>query len=256
MPFVSVRNGELSYSVEGSGEPVVLLTGFGAGKEFWSSLVPALSSEFTLISIDNRGSGDTVYEGGFTIDDMADDVIVLLDSLSVSKVHVVGWSMGSQIAQSVAIRHSGRVRSLTLVSSYFRRPERSAFMLDGMMEAVENGMPLKYLGVPLMAMGFPEPYFVSKKREVPESFGSDLKGMRDQMNAVNAYSTKDTVGFIDMPVLSIHGVMDYMVPVEMGDELSDSIKNCEKLRLEDEGHNILPIRYAPELKEFLRNHPI
>lgn len=256
MPFVSIRNGELSYSAEGNGEPIVLLTGFGADKEFWSSLMPALSPEFTVVSVDNRGSGDTVYEGKFTIDDMADDVIALLDALSFGKAHILGWSMGSQIAQSVAARYPDRVHSLILVSSYFRRPERSAFMLDGMMEAVEKGMPLKYLGVPLIAMGFPESYFASKKRDIPETLSSGIEGMRNQMDAVNAYTTKGKVESVDMPVLSIHGVKDYMVPIEMGDELADSIKNCKKLRLEDEGHNILPSRYASELKEFLKNHPI
>lgn len=256
MPFVSIRNGKLSYSVKGFGEPLVLITGFGADKEFWNSLVPALSSDFSLIAVDNRGSGDTVYDGKFTIDDMADDAIRLLDSLNIDKAHILGWSMGSQIAQAVAIGHPDRVRTLTLVSSYFRRPERSAFMLDGMMEAVEKGMPLKYFGVPLIAMGFPESYFASKRREIPESLNSDLEGMRNQMDAVNAYSTKSKIESVDVPVFSIHGVRDYMVPVEMGDELANSLKNCEKLRFEGEGHNILPSRYAEELKKFLKNHPI
>lgn len=256
MPFVSIRNGELSYSIEGSGEPLILLTGFGSDKDFWNSLVPVLSSDFTVISVDNRGSGDTVCDGTFSIDDMADDVICLLDSLSFGKAHILGWSMGSQIAQSVAIRYTERVRTLTLVSSYFRRPERSAFMLDGMMEAVENGMPLKYLGVPLIAMGFPESHFASKKREIPESLNADIDGMRNQMNAVNAYTTKGKIELMDTPVLSIHGIKDYMVPADMGDELADSIKNCVKVRFEDEGHNILPLRYADRLKEFLTDHPI
>lgn len=256
MPFANIRNGKLSYSSAGSGEPLVLLTGFGADKTFWDIAVPSLSSEYNVITVDNRGSGDTVYSGKFTVDDMADDIICLLDFLSIKKTHILGWSMGSQIAQSVAIRYSDRVSTLTLVSSYFRRPERSAFMLDGMMEAADNGMPVRYLSVPVIAMGFPESYFASKKRNIPEELNADFKGMRDQISAVNAYSTKDSIHLLTVPVLSVHGTEDYMVPVEMGDELADSIENCTRLRLRGEGHNILPSKYAEELKMFLKNHPI
>lgn len=256
MPFVKINDGELSYSVKGSGEPLVLLTGFGASKEFWDSAVPVLSSDFTVITVDNRGSGDTVYDGKFTIDDMADDVISLLDSLSIEKTHVLGWSMGSQIAQSTVIRHEDRIRTSTLVSSYFRRPERSAFMLNGMMEAIEKGMPLKYLNVPLMAMGFPESHFASKKRNIPEPLNADIEGLKNQMAAVNAYTSEGKIGLVDIPVLSIHGAEDYMVPVDMGDELADSLINCVKLRLEGEGHNVNPLTYVEELREFLKTHSI
>ncbi|HKM09932.1 MAG TPA: alpha/beta hydrolase [Candidatus Methanomethylophilaceae archaeon] len=254
MPFVRTNGADISYSVKGSGDPIVLLAGFGSAKDFWDQAVSELSIGYTVITLDNRGSGETVYENGFTIDDMADDVIQILDGLSLNKAHVLGWSMGSQIAQSLAIRYPERVSTLALVSSYFRRPERSSFMLRGMIAAVEEGMPVKYLSVPLKAMTLPESYFSIKKREVSDFSDLDVKGLAHQIDAVDKHDTEMEIHRIKAPVLSIHGMEDYMVPVKMGDELSDRITNCDVLRLEDEGHNILPSRYMGIYESFVNTH--
>lgn len=126
MAKVKVNDINFSYSVTGSGDPLVLLTGFGSDMSFWDDVILDISSKFTVITVDNRGSGVTEYNGSFTIDDMADDVLALLEKLSFHKVHLLGWSMGSQIAQSFAIRHPNKVLTLALVSSYYKRPERSS----------------------------------------------------------------------------------------------------------------------------------
>lgn len=256
MTFVKTAGACISYSVKGSGDPVVLIAGFGSRKDFWDQAVSRLSESFTVITLDNRGSGETAYDNGFTIDDMADDVIRILDGLSLKKAHVLGWSMGSQIAQSLAIRYPDRVSTLALVSSYFRRPARSAFMLRGMIDAVKEGMPVKYLSVPIKAMSLPESYFSSKKREISDLSDIDAEGLSCQMDAVDMYDTETETHKIRMPTLSIHGTEDYMVPVEMGDKLSDSIPNCEVVRLEGEGHSILPSKYMEMYKSFVDSHDI
>lgn len=256
MTFVKTAGASISYSVNGSGDPIVLLAGFGSRKDFWDQAVSGLSESFTVITLDNRGSGKTVYENRFTIDDLADDVIHILDGLSIEKAHVLGWSMGSQIAQSLAIRYPDRVSTLALVSSYFRRPSRSSFMLRGMINAVKEGMPVKYLSVPIKAMSLPESYFSSKKREISDFSDIDIEGLSHQMDAVDRYNTETEIHRVKMPTLSIHGTEDYMVPVEMGDELSDSIPNCEVIRLEGEGHNILPSKYMEMYRSFVDSHGI
>lgn len=243
MPTVEVNGIKFSYSINGSGDPMVLLAGFGSDMSFWDDIMLEASSRFTVITVDNRGSGVTEYSGDFTIDDMADDVIALLNKLSIDKVHLLGWSMGSQIAQSLAIRYPDKVLTLALVSSYYRRPERSSFMLNGMMDAVRDGMPAKYLSIPLKTMCFPEKYFSVKKRKVTENLNINVDGLVHQMNAVDQYSTKDHVHKIKAPTLSIHGSEDYMVPQEFGDALADRVPYCTIIRLPGEGHNILPSKY-------------
>ncbi|MDN5357723.1 MAG: hypothetical protein PWR17_892 [Candidatus Methanomethylophilaceae archaeon] len=254
MPIAKLNGVRFSYSVTGSGDPLVLLAGFGSSMDFWNDVIPEASKRFTVVTVDNRGSGATEYNGPFTIDDMAEDVAELLKKLSFEKAHVLGWSMGSQIAQSIAILYPERVSTLALVSSYLRRPERSSFMLNGMIEAVKEGMPLKYLSVPLKAMCFPERHFIVKKRTVAEDFGYSVDGLADQIRAVDLYSTEDNAHMIMAPTLSIHGSEDYMVPLEFGDALADRIRNCTMIRLRGEGHNIMPSKYVESYFSFAMSH--
>ncbi|MDD2410633.1 MAG: alpha/beta hydrolase [Candidatus Methanomethylophilaceae archaeon] len=254
MPIAKLNGVDLSYSVTGSGDPLVLLAGFGSNMDFWSDVLSEASGRFTVVTVDNRGSGATEYDGPFTIDDMADDVAKLLKRLSFEKAHVLGWSMGSQVAQSLAIRYPDKVSTLALVSSYLRRPERSSFMLHGMIEAVRDGMPLKYLSVPLKAMCFPERYFSTKKRKTAEDFGYSVDGLEDQIRAVDLYSTEDNAHMIMAPTLSIHGSEDYMVPLDFGDALADRIRDCTMIRLRGEGHNIMPSKYIENYLSFAMSH--
>lgn len=256
MPIVELNGIKFSYSITGSGDPMVLLAGFGSDMSFWDDIIPTVSSKFTVITVDNRGSGYTKYNGRFTIDEMADDVIALLKKLSFDKFHILGWSMGSQIAQSLAIRYPDKVLTLALVSSYLRRPERSAFMLNGMIHAVKDGMPEKYLTVPLRTMCFPERYFSIKKRNIAENLNMDIDGLEHQMNAVDQYSTEDLTHRIETPTLSIHGSEDYMVPQEFGDALADRIPHCTIIRIPGEGHNMLPSKYIDDYISFALSHGV
>lgn len=254
MPIVEVNGVKLSYSVTGSGDPMVFLAGFGSDMSFWDSIIPIVSSKFTVVTLDNRGSGSTEYGGSFTIDEMADDVLALLKELYFDKFHLMGWSMGSQIAQSLAIRYPNKVLTLALVSSYLRRPERSSFMFNGMIDAVKDGMPKKYLTVPLKTMCFPEIYFSVKRRDVTDNLSVDVDGLEYQINAVDQYSTEGQVHKIEAPTLSIHGSEDYMVPQEFGDALADMIPHCTVIRLPGEGHNILPSKYIEDYMSFALSH--
>ena len=108
--FAELQDVKMYYEEEGSGEPVILIAGIGANHRFWKGMVPLLKG-YRVITLDNRGVGQTEYKGDIQIDTMADDIIHLMDYLHIYKAHIVGWSMGSQIAQSLAIRHGERLQT-------------------------------------------------------------------------------------------------------------------------------------------------
>jgi 3-oxoadipate enol-lactonase len=118
MPFVRASDGaRLHYSVtgRGSGPPVLLIQGLGADKHGWTMQRLGLAPWFRTIVFDNRGAGrsDKPY-GHYSLEQMADDAIAVLDAAGVESAHIVGASMGGAISQIVGIRHPERVRSLTL----------------------------------------------------------------------------------------------------------------------------------------------
>lgn len=105
---------------------LVLVSGGGAQMISWDEEFIALltAGGLRVVRFDNRDTGlserfggETDIDGGYGLDDMADDIVRILDELGVASAHVAGHSMGGMMAQSLAIRHPERVRSLGLLST-------------------------------------------------------------------------------------------------------------------------------------------
>jgi pimeloyl-ACP methyl ester carboxylesterase len=120
MPSVRLPTGvELYYESHGQGEPLVLVPSTAFSGEVWKPYqVPALSKALHLIIHDPRGCGrSTVKQEVYTIDQMANDVVALLDHLGIRSAHILGHSMGGRIGLSMTLNFPGRVKSLILAAS-------------------------------------------------------------------------------------------------------------------------------------------
>jgi pimeloyl-ACP methyl ester carboxylesterase len=118
-----VRAGELDIWTErvGQGPDVLLIGGLGDTVESWQFQLDGLADRYRLTAFDNRGAGRTTLPGEpLSAATMADDAASLLGALEIASAHVAGFSMGSAIAQELALRYPGVVRSLVLVSTYAR----------------------------------------------------------------------------------------------------------------------------------------
>src|SRR4029077_10122354 len=104
---------ELYYEEHGRGDPLLLIMGLAADSTAWIFQVPDFARRYRTITFDNRGVGrSSKPPGPYTIHEMADDAVALLDALDVRRAHVVGVSMGGMIAQEIVLRHPSRVRGL------------------------------------------------------------------------------------------------------------------------------------------------
>jgi pimeloyl-ACP methyl ester carboxylesterase len=243
----------MHYNVTGDGDPVVLITGFAGSTAFWNNMLPLLPDN-KVITLDNRGAGLTEYKGPFDTDVMADDVIALMDHLSVHKAHIVGWSMGTTIAHRIALRYTKRVSTLTFISPYSKRPARSSYIANAAIRAVKEGADFDVFSMILNAFCFGETAFTSKEKK-----GSKMKlpahtaisGIEDQMREVDAYDGRARIKDIPFGTLVIHGTEDVMVPPWIAETIASAIKGSRLVMVPGSGHIIHPDRYIGHLKEHI-----
>jgi len=113
---VRVDDINISYKDFGQGKPLLLIIGYGMTMDLWPpGLLANLSSTHRVIVFDNRGMGNTTAsEKPFSLSLFADDAAGLMDALNISKADVLGWSMGADVAQELALHHPGNVDRLIL----------------------------------------------------------------------------------------------------------------------------------------------
>lgn len=117
---VEVKGARIYYSVYGEGDPVVLLHGGLGNSMHFAFQLPALTDRFQVITIDSRGQGRSSRgTGPITYDQMAADVIAVLDKLAIRRASIVGWSDGGEIALKLAIAFPDRVDRLFVFAANY-----------------------------------------------------------------------------------------------------------------------------------------
>jgi 3-oxoadipate enol-lactonase len=124
----------------GSGDAVVLAHAIGCDHRMWDSLATALSPQFRVIRIDARGHGKSpVPKGPYSLEELADDVIALLDERKIERAHWVGLSMGGMMGQAAAINHPGRLHRLVLANTTSSYGAEGPRLWDARIKAVTEG---------------------------------------------------------------------------------------------------------------------
>lgn len=131
MPFINTNGIRLFYEERGAGDPVLLIMGITATSAVWEKHVAIWAQDFRCIMPDNRGVGlSEVPPAPYTSAQMADDLAGLLDALQIAKARVVGCSMGSIVAQQLAIRYPDKVASMVLMCPWARCDAMAAAIFE------------------------------------------------------------------------------------------------------------------------------
>jgi 3-oxoadipate enol-lactonase len=145
MTFVRVADGtRIHYQVTGrpGAPPILFVQGLGADKNGWNLQRFGTAPWYRSVALDNRGAGRSDKpHGRYTLEQMADDAIAVLDHAGVQAAHVVGASMGGAISQIVAVKYPERTRSLTLACTAGRNhPWREELLISWRDAALERGI--------------------------------------------------------------------------------------------------------------------
>jgi 3-oxoadipate enol-lactonase len=125
MPFADLKNARLWYEVDGpeSGPLLVLSHSLGMDLSLWDAVFPRFTTEFRVLRYDTRGhgrTGDGSQPLPLTIETLADDVVGLLDHVSVKSAFFCGVSLGGLTGMMVALRHQNRIRRAVLSNTAAR----------------------------------------------------------------------------------------------------------------------------------------
>ena len=206
MPYMTVGDVRIHYHIFGCGEPLILIGGFCGDISSWKHAVPLLEEQYRLIAFDNRGSGLTIYgEQEFTMADMADDVAGLMTGLGIGRAHVLGWSMGGNVAQELSIRYPDKVAGLVLMSTYCKVPERSRFAIDMMIRAVREGASVDTFSQMLRSWCSADRTITAEEHASKWMVGSDVSSRRSidgfalQKNAVDSFCSMGKLDQVRSP---------------------------------------------------------
>jgi pimeloyl-ACP methyl ester carboxylesterase len=233
MPKALVSGIRIYYEVYGQGEPILLIMGLGGSALAWQSQIPALSQHMRVIAYDNRDAGRSdKVEAEYSIADMADDAASLLDHLDIGSTHVYGVSMGGMIAQEVALRHPGRVRSLILgcTSPCLMALPPSEKAVRDVTEAAE--LPLREAFERSIWVGYSDTYLAAHKddlwlrKQVEAALQPPLEAWRRQYAAATRFDARERVGQIRAPTLVMTGDEDPLVPAENSRFLAERIPDA------------------------------
>ena len=149
--FIDLNGARHHYVSKGEGPPVVLVHGLGGTLHAWHGVIENLSLHHHVVALDLRGHGRSERGGGdLTIPQLGDDVAALIDALELPAVTLVGHSLGTLVAQRLAVARPELVDNLVLVGgiSYFEPPARDAYVkraemveADGMDALVDDWVP-------------------------------------------------------------------------------------------------------------------
>jgi pimeloyl-ACP methyl ester carboxylesterase len=243
----------LAYNDDGPGPVVVLLHGFPFDRSMWSHQRSSVGSIYRLITPDLRGHGSTAAPDGiYTVDEMADDVLELLDALQLYEPAVIGGlSMGGYLALSIAARHPERVKALMLMNTRAAAdtPE-AAKIREGLAGKVEesgdtgpvvDGMLPKLFSRKTFER---HPELVARMharmaRTPARTIVGTLRGL-----AIRPDRTED-LPRIAVPTLVIAGTEDQLIPMEESERIARSMPDARLVTIPDAGH------VAP-----MENHPV
>jgi len=241
MPSIEANGLKIAYEEKGQGDPLLLIMGLGAPGAAWEKHVEAYARHFRCIIMDNRGAGESDKPPeAYTTALMADDAAGLLEKLGIASARIAGISMGSGIAQELALRHPEKVESMVLISSWARC---DAYMREIFLHfdvARRELSPRDFTRLLQLWIYAPE-YFkhsYSDLEEARESAGPVMPphAFAAQTQACIQHCAFDRLDAIKQPCLLTVGELDIFTPRRFSDEMISRMPNAELQVFENAGH--------------------
>jgi aminoacrylate hydrolase len=261
MPKLAIAGGEIYYEESGAGEPLIFVSGLSGVGRYWQPQTAVFSPHFRVITYDQRGTGASdKLQREFSLDQMAEELIMLMDALNIARARIVGLSTGGAIGQTLAIMHPDRVARIVMCSTWahcdawFRRLfEARRLMFQ------QAGPELHAMFHPLWL--FPPDYVNAHDAEIDEERKRGAAGAPPvevsvgRINALLNFDRRDGLARIKAPTLIIASDNDYITPSYYAETLARAIPGAQLKIMQGGGHSISktrPEQFNQLVLDFLR----
>jgi aminoacrylate hydrolase len=247
MPKISVGDADIYYEDHGpasqpGAEPLLLVSGLGGTAAYWKPNLPALAKRYRVIVHDHRGAGQSTHSKiRYSVDQMTDDTVALMDHLKIERAHLLGHSTGGAIGQTLGVRSPERLKSLVLFATwtkadvYFKRLfelRRSVLTTIGAEQYTRAGTLFLY----------PDWWIIENEKMLAEREALTVKAfaplevVASRIDAIVAFDRSADLARIKTPTLVLCAKDDLVTPAYFSEALAQKIPGATLLVLPKGGH--------------------
>lgn len=233
----------MNYKIEGSGETLVFIHGLSDNLLYWELLANNLKQNHQVLRVDLRGHGESeLGSEEITIDTYAEDLNIILDELNLTRVNLIGFSIGGAVALDFAIRHPQKVDSLVLMSSFFKVDDDLRNTLGQFKISLNVGFEEFYDTILPMVLC---PNVIDdneRELELLKEIASQNANIEAYIKAVDAclnFDAEKDLSKISIPTLVLAGRHDDISTLDMQKDLHGKIKNSKLTVFDNVKHNLL-----------------
>lgn len=257
MPTVLSDQGVIEYEEIGEGEPLILIHGVGLDHTMWKQQVENLSKQFRVIAYDMLGHGGSSHPPGpYTLSMFVEQLLSLADQLQLKTFHLIGFSMGGMVAQSIALSYPNKVKTLTILNSVANRTEKQRQAVLSRVNEAENASPSATIE-PAIKRWFTEEFLINET-QVVDCIRTRLKtnNPSSYLAAYRLFATADQELWLELqritqPTLIITGEDDIGSSPQMAMEMHGEINGSEVVIIPKMKH-MLPVENAEAVNEIIK----
>ncbi|MDY7522881.1 pyrimidine utilization protein D [Sphingomonas sp. 10B4] len=237
----------LYYEIHGREDapPLMLSSGLGGSAHYWAPNIAALSERYRVIAYDHRGTGrsDRALPDAVTVDDLAADMLALLDALAIPRATIVGHAAGGVAALALALMAPDRVDKLVVVNGWASPDPHFLRCFAARLALLRGSGPEAYLRAQPLFL-YP-PNWISAndaplEAELPEQLAQfpGAATMEKRIAALAAFDVSERLRDIHRPVLVVVSDDDMLVPSNAGVALANGLPIAGFCRAEHGGHAV------------------
>lgn len=264
MPIAKINNSEVYYEIHGDGSPLLLIAGLASDSQSWLPVIPELSKNHQVIVYDNRGVGRTKpMDEPISISQMTDDCIGLINYLGLSRLNLLGHSMGGMVALDVAKRNSEIVSNLILVATSSVISARNANLFNDWVKNLEHGMSPELWYRNMFYWIFSKKFFENEdvletavQMAIDYPYPQSEIAFANQIEAIRSFNSTTDLTSVKTNTLVIGGEEDILFTA---DEVYNNLKNIKGAKfsiIEGAAHSVFmekPMEFVKVLNDYLLN---